>query len=46
VIILKKHIELEVGPDRITTGKIRDLDGLQTALTLPAVMKGFDALRP
>jgi hypothetical protein len=45
VIIAKKHIELEVGPDRLATGRIRDLDGLHHALSLPSVVKGFDALR-
>lgn len=45
VIIAKRHIELEVGPDRVVTGRIRDLDGFQHALSLPSVMKAFDALR-
>ena len=46
VIIAKRHIELEVGPDHVVTGRIRDLDGFQHALSLPSVMKAFDALRP
>jgi hypothetical protein len=45
VIIAKRHIELEVGPDHVVTGRIRDLDGFQHALSLPSVMKAFDALR-
>ena len=45
VIIAKRHIELEVGPDRVPTGRIRDLDGFQHALSMPSVMKAFDALR-
>jgi ribose 5-phosphate isomerase B len=45
VIIAKRHIELEIGPDRVVTGRIRDLDGFQHALSLPSVMKAFDALR-
>ncbi len=45
VIIAKRHIELQVGPDRIPTGRIRDLDGFQHALSMPSVMKAFDALR-
>jgi ribose 5-phosphate isomerase B len=45
VIIARRHIELEIGPDRVATGRIRDLDGFQHALSMPAVMKAFDALR-
>jgi hypothetical protein len=45
VLIAKRHIELEVGPDRVVTGRIRDLDGFQHALSLPSVVKAFDALR-
>jgi ribose 5-phosphate isomerase B len=45
-MIRKNHIELEIGPDRVATSRIRDLDGLDLALSLPSVAKGFDALRP
>jgi ribose 5-phosphate isomerase B len=45
VMITKKHIEVEIGPDRVPTGRIRDVDGLEGALRLPSIAKGFDAVR-
>ena len=41
----KTFIELQVGPNRIPTSRIRDVEGLDLALSLPSITKGFDATR-
>jgi hypothetical protein len=38
-------VELEAGPDRITTSKIRDAERLDLLLNLPSITKAFDAIK-
>jgi len=38
-------VELEAGPDRITTSKVRDADRLDLLLNLPSIVKAFDAIK-
>ena len=45
VAIGRNFVELEAGPERITTSKIRDTDGLDVMLALPSVAKAFDAVK-
>ncbi|MBM4439065.1 MAG: hypothetical protein FJ027_01480 [Candidatus Rokubacteria bacterium] len=45
VTIGRNFVELEAGPERITTSKIRDTDGLDVMLALPSVAKAFDAVK-
>ena len=45
VTIGKNFVELEAGPDRITTSKVRDADRLDLLLNLPSIVKAFDAIR-
>lgn len=41
----KTFVELQVGPDRIPTSRIRDVEGLELALSLPSIAKGFDGTK-
>ena len=45
VTIGKNFVELEAGPDRITTSKVRDADRLDLLLNLPSIVKAFDAIK-
>ena len=45
VTIGKNFVELEAGPDRITTSKIRDAERLDLLLNLPSITKAFDAIK-
>ena len=45
VTIGRNFVELEAGPDRITTSKVRDADGLDMLLNLPSITKAFDAVK-
>ncbi len=44
VVIGKNYVEMEAGPDRIGTGKIRDVERLEMLITLPSFAKSFDGL--
>ena len=44
-VIGKTFIELHAGPERVPTSRIRDLEGLDLALSLPSITKGFDAIK-
>jgi ribose 5-phosphate isomerase B len=45
VTIGKNFVEIEAGPDRITTSKVRDAERLDVLLNLPSIVKAFDAIR-
>jgi ribose 5-phosphate isomerase B len=45
VTIGKNFVELEAGPDRITTSKVRDAERLDLLLNLPSIVKAFDAIK-
>jgi ribose 5-phosphate isomerase B len=45
VVIGKNFVEMEAGADRVSTGKIRDLERLELMLELPSVTKSFDGLK-
>jgi ribose 5-phosphate isomerase B len=44
VSIGRNFVELEAGPDHVTTSKLRDADGLEMLLGLPSITKAFDAV--
>jgi len=44
VTIGRNFVELEAGPDHVTTSKLRDADGLEMLLNLPSITKAFDAV--
>jgi ribose 5-phosphate isomerase B len=45
VKIGKNYVEMESGPDLVSTGKIRDVEHLEMLLNLPSVTKSFDGLK-
>jgi hypothetical protein len=45
VVIGKNYVEMEAGPDRVSTGKIRDVERLGLLINLPSFVKSFDGLR-
>jgi ribose 5-phosphate isomerase B len=45
VVIGKNFVEMEAGPDRVSTGKMRDVERLEVLLNLPSVAKSFDGLK-
>ena len=44
VTIGRNFVELEAGPDHVTTSKLRDADGLDMMLSLPSITTAFDAV--
>jgi hypothetical protein len=44
VTIGKNFVELEAGPDRIATSKIRDAERFDLLMNLPSITKAFDAI--
>ena len=45
VVIGKNFVEMEAGPDQVSTGKIRDFERLELLLNLPSLAKSFDGLK-
>ena len=45
VSIGKGFVQLEAGPDRIPTSRIRDVEGLEAALSLPSIVRALDAVK-
>jgi hypothetical protein len=44
VKIGRNFVELEAGPDRVPTSKLRDPEGLEMHLSLPSITKALDAV--
>jgi ribose 5-phosphate isomerase B len=44
VTIGRNFVELEAGPEHVTTSKLRNADGLEMLLNLPSITKAFDAV--
>ena len=45
VVIGRNFVELEAGPDRVSTSKIRDLERLDLLLNLPSITTSFDSIK-
>jgi hypothetical protein len=45
VTIGKGFVQIEAGPDRIPTSRIRDVEGLEAALSLPSIMRALEAVK-
>jgi len=45
VTVGKGFVQLEAGPDRIPTSRIRDVEGLEGALGLPSIVRALDAIK-
>jgi ribose 5-phosphate isomerase B len=45
VTVGKGFVQLEAGPDRIPTSRIRDIEGLEVALSLPSIVRALDAIK-
>jgi ribose 5-phosphate isomerase B len=45
VTIGKNFVELEAGPSRVSTGKIRDVERLEVVLELPRITSSFDGIK-
>lgn len=46
VTVGKGFVQLEAGPDRIPTSRIRDIEGLEVALSLPSIVRALDTIKP
>jgi ribose 5-phosphate isomerase B len=46
VTVGKGFVQLEAGPDRIPTSRIRDVEGLEVALALPSIVRAMAAIKP
>jgi ribose 5-phosphate isomerase B len=46
VTVGKGFVQLEAGPDRIPTSRIRDVEGLEVALALPSIVRAMGTIRP
>jgi len=46
VTVGKGFVQLEAGPDRIPTSRIRDVEGLEAALALPSIVRAMASIRP
>jgi hypothetical protein len=45
VTVGKGFVQLEAGPDRIPTSRIRDIEGLEVALSLPSIVRALDTIK-
>jgi ribose 5-phosphate isomerase B len=45
VTVGKGFVQLEAGPDRIPTSRIRDVDGLEVALALPSIVRAMASIK-
>ena len=45
VTVGRGFVQLEAGPDRIPTSRIRDVEGLEVALALPSIVRAMDTIK-
>src|SRR6185369_12649862 len=45
VTVGKGFVQIEAGPERIPTSRIRDVEGLEVALALPSIVRAMDTIR-
>lgn len=45
VTVGRGFVQLEAGPERIPTSRIRDVEGLEVALALPSIVRAMDTIK-